>query len=99
MKFTEAISHLSDGEVEARLDEALDNLIIDLLKTQKEGSITLVLTMKPNGAESVSLGAKVTSKNPVQSVFPTTFFVTDDAQLSTRNPRQRTFDFKRGEPS
>jgi len=97
MKFRELLELIDDGNVEQRLDESLAELILDVQKTVKPGTLTVTLTLKPDNAELLSAIMTVASKNPQPGAYPTKFFVTEEGELSTRNPRQKTFDFKRSE--
>lgn len=97
MKFRELLELLDDGNVEQRLDESLAELILDVQKTVKPGTLTLVLTLKPDNSELLSATMTSTTKNPQPGAYPTKLFVTEEGELSTRNPRQKAFDFKRSE--
>lgn len=93
--FAQMLSKISHGDAAEQVSEHLAAVVKAVGEHEREGSITLVLTIKPRGKDSgqVEVTAKSTPKMPVREIAPSMFFVTEDGGLVRDNPRQRKFPF------
>jgi len=88
--FTEVLELLRNGETENELNIALVDLVDAVQETTKSGTLTLSLTIKPQGGGRVVVVDKITTKIPALSKQPTMFFATEGNELVRNNPRQGT---------
>lgn len=79
---------LRDGGAVEELASELRSLSAAVCATGKAGKVLLTIDMKPNGKDAVTVTDKVDVKLPKPDRSSTMFYVTDDAGLSRRDPRQ-----------
>lgn len=76
------------GEMLVDLSEKLEDVVRDAMESGKEASLTLQITIRPEGTDRVFVGDKITTKQPQRAVPASLFFVTPDSRLTRRNPNQ-----------
>lgn len=86
-EFVATIVDIDDGRLNEQLTQELARVVRAATETRKKGSIVLELTVTPDN-ERVTVAAKVTTKLPQASTMPTTFFTTEEGDLSRDDPRQ-----------
>jgi hypothetical protein len=88
--FTDIIAELARGEVVADLSGDLNDLVAAVKLTGKKGSLTFTLDVKELSAEDGTVGitAKIKVTLPKAGRGESLFFVTEDHNLSRRDPRQ-----------
>lgn len=93
--FAQTLAQISHGDAADQASDLLANLVKAVGEHEREGSLTLVLTVKPRGKDSgqVEVTAKTTVKTPVREIAPSMFFVTEDGGLVRDNPRQKRLPF------
>lgn len=93
--FSQTLAQISHGDAAEQASELLADLVKAVGEHEREGTLTLVLTVKPRGKDSgqVEVTAKTTTKRPVRDIAPSMFFVTEDGGLVRDNPRQKKFPF------
>jgi hypothetical protein len=79
------------GGLHGELSEALQELVRAVEEHRKGGSLTLTLSVKPNGDGVVVVTDKVAVKLPEGEKGSSIFFV-DDGNLVRNDPRQTTID-------
>lgn len=89
------LNELQNGLAVNELSEELDKLIALVKETNKTGSLTLAIKVKPrNGAKAVDVEYVITAKPPKQAPPSTFFYVNDKNGLQRNDPEQRHFDLK-----
>lgn len=93
--FSQVLTNISFGDAAASASNQLADLVKAVQEHEREGVLTVVLTVKPRGKDSgqVEVSAKITSKAPVPDIAPSMFFTTKDGGLVRENPRQKKFPF------
>lgn len=93
--FAQTLASVSYGDAAESASVQLADLVKAVQEHEREGAITVVLTVKPKGKDSgqVEVTAKITSKQPVREIAPSMFFTTEDGGLVRDNPRQKKFPF------
>lgn len=76
------------GRTHTDLSEALVELVEAVQETGKKGSLSLTLTVKPEGSRQVLVTDKVAVKAPEGERDASFFFIDDDANLTRDNPTQ-----------
>ncbi|MBK1883694.1 hypothetical protein JIN85_14850 [Luteolibacter pohnpeiensis] len=96
--FAKVLGEISHGDLASQASEEMANLVKAVSETNKSGSLTLVISVKPRGHDSgqVELAGELKPKCPIKDVAPSMFFTTEHGQLVRDNPRQKQFQF--GEP-
>jgi len=87
--FADTLRDLDKGRVHADLSEKLQELVESVLLVRKPGTVQLTLKVEPakGGEDMVTVLATVATKVP-RTARASTFFVTDDHNLSRSNPQQ-----------
>ena len=96
MTFASMLMELNGGDVERELTDKLTEVVSAVKLTQKKGSITVTLNVKPatkGGAEIVFVTDELKSKVPEFDRASTLFFIDDENQLRRQDPRQSTINF------
>lgn len=88
--FSDILRDVRGGKADDELGDHLRELCEAVAATNKGGSLTLTLTVKPNGPSAVLVEDKATLKRPEAAASATLFFVDDDHNLTRRDPRQLT---------
>lgn len=93
--FAQTFAKIGYGDAAGQASELLADLVKAVGEHDREGTLTIVLTVKPRGKDSgqVEVTAKTTTKRPVRDIAPSMFFVTEDGGLVRDNPRQKNFAF------
>ena len=86
--FLDILRELSGGRTHDELTEALADLTEQVLLSRAAGSLTLKLTVKPNGETGVIINDKVSVLTPSQKRGDTIFFVAAGGNLQRNDPRQ-----------
>lgn len=88
------LPQLDKGRVMGRLSEELTKVLAAVEQTGRAGSVTLTMELKPvpdTDGKQVTVSGKVKATAPRPDLRATLFFVTEDQQLTRRNPEQREF--------
>lgn len=88
LTITEALMSLNDGGAMEELATELKSCVAAVTTTGKKGKVTLTLEVIPNGQQAVTVTDKIAVTLPKPDAVATMFYVTDDAGLSRRDPRQ-----------
>lgn len=86
--FADVLRDLSGGTTYETLTLDLANVVQEVIRTQKGGSICLTLNIAPNGVGSVSIGDTIKTKVPELPKGKTLFFATEAGTLTRDDPRQ-----------
>lgn len=92
LTITEVLMNLRDGGSVEELATQVRNCAAAVTETGKSGKVVLTIDMKPNGKDAITIVDKVDVKLPKADAAATMFYVTDDAGLSRRDPRQPSMD-------
>lgn len=96
--FVSTLSAMHGGKVLEDLDDALRELTQGVNNAQKKGTITLELTVTPNGVgvgdtPLFKVKETIKVKKPVKPRQEQTFFADADNNLTRRNPHQEDIRF------
>lgn len=86
--FCDILRECQRGAALADLDDRLSELTAAVKQTRVAGKITLVLSMKPDGDNSVEVDTKVTLAKPNAKRGKSIFFVNQENDLVRNDPRQ-----------
>lgn len=88
--FTDQMKDIREGAVLTELGEHLAGLLDAVRATRKGGKLTLAITVKPlEGTENqVLISDDITTAMPQPTKKATVMFVTEENELSRRDPRQ-----------
>ena len=89
--FAEVLRELGRGAVQTELSETLANLVQAVRDTQRAGSLTFVLKLKPLSPEALTTEVMINAKHPQPKRSNTVFFHTEDGSLMRDHPRQINF--------
>ena len=85
--FLMALGRHDNGQVIETADEQLRNVIAQVLRTGKKGSVGVTLNITPNGELGLKVSAKVSAKAP-EIDFGESFYFTDrKGDLSRTSPQ------------
>lgn len=90
--FTEVLAELNNGSTESEMGEALRNVAAAVKLTQKAGSVTLTIEVRPtekSNGEIVFLSDKIKTNVPEFPRASKIFYINDDNNLVREDPRQR----------
>jgi hypothetical protein len=94
--FVYTLNNIRGGGLALEASEALQEAVQRCQDTGKQATVTVVLTLKPNGATGqIHFTDKVTSKLPMLDKGTSIFFGTPDGNLTRDDPRQSAMDFVR----
>ena len=91
--FLSMLSDLSDGDIVAQLDEALEKVAGAAMATKKSGGISLALKVKPEGGVAV-VTAQVKTTVPQAATLSTIFYTDDEGHLFREDPRQQVLPLR-----
>lgn len=92
--FAQVLSQIAHGDAAEQASDQLAGLVKAVGEHEREGTLTLVLTVKPRGGSGqVEVTVKTNVKSPVREIAPSMFFVQDDGALVRDNPRQKKLPF------
>lgn len=88
--FADFLQELDKGKVATELGTSLQELVAEVTRTGKKGSLVLTVEVQPvsGNDEQVTVGAKVASKLPARTRASSFFFVTGERNLTRSDPRQ-----------
>jgi len=86
--FSEILGELDYGAVSAAATEKLAALVLAVDEHQKPGTLTLTLSVKPNGSGKALVDAKITAKAPEAMPDQSNFFARTDGSLTRTSPKQ-----------
>lgn len=84
--FLMALGRHSEGHVVETLDDMLRDVNAAVLRTGKKGTITLKLTVSPNGDKGVEVNFDADAKAPRLSYGKAFYFKTDEGDLTREAP-------------
>lgn len=87
MSFNATVQSIRDGALLELLTGKLNEVVEAVQEHRKVGTLSLTLTIKPNGEDAVTVVSKVGAKIPEGTVGDALFFV-NGGNLVRRNPRQ-----------
>lgn len=91
--FAEFLNALDYGAIADEATHELNELVHACTETGKAGEITLVIKIKPVGANGqVELASDVRTKKPKAARGKSLMFATPDNNLQREDPRQRSLD-------
>jgi hypothetical protein len=94
--FTQMVAELRRGRTGDELTEAMQALVHACKETGKTGALTLVIKVTPGKSGQVEITDAIKTNLPVFSRESSLFFVTDDGDLSRKDPRQEELPGLRG---
>lgn len=94
--FLESIRELNEGTTASDLDRTLRELVSNVRRTGKKGSMTFTLTVEPRGADTVVVSADVKPKMPEDEKFKSIFYVGVAGELLRDHPKQEVMPFVHG---
>lgn len=86
--YADVLREVQGGDLYDEATAALAELVAAVLETRKSGTLTLSLTITPNGENSVRLAGDLKAKPPKLPRGESLFFVTNGDTLTRDNPRQ-----------
>lgn len=88
--FTDVIRDMRGGKIVNTATDELAELVCAVLETNKAGSLTLKLTIKPDkgGENQLTLEASIDTKLPKLELPASIFFGAEDGSLTRTDPRQ-----------
>lgn len=86
--FVDVVRQLDGGACYENLTAQLAEIVQGVIATRKMGELSLKLSVKPNGENSVSITESVKLKVPEPPRAQTIFFTTVDGDLLRDDPRQ-----------
>lgn len=92
---TDVLRDIRRGRPVEEATMALADVVKAVDETGKEGSVTIVLKVKPakHGGPEKTLVAEVKAKKPIAEIAPAIFFSDEDGDLHRVDPRQETMEF------
>ncbi|WP_010322998.1 hypothetical protein [Marinobacterium stanieri] len=91
--FTHTVNHLRTGAAQELSDE-LAKLVEAVRTTSKQGTLTLVLKVKPEGEGIYGIEEEIKSKLPQLPRGKSLLWGTPDGNLVTSDPNQGSFELK-----
>jgi len=89
-----ALCRLEGGGIMEDLDAALQKVVSRAMTMQKKGTVSLAISLKPEGIKNMEITAKVDSKPPKMAPAPTMLFATPQGQLLAHDPEQLLLGLK-----
>lgn len=86
--FREILAEINNGGLLAQLGEKMAYLVKEVTSVEKGGTLTIKLSVKPNGDRTVFLDADVTVKAPNAPIETSVFFHKENGDLTRRDPDQ-----------
>ncbi len=85
--FLTTLTQIRKGSLVAALTDELNEVSEAVTDTGKAGTLTLTLTIKPNGDDCVIIQPKIAAKAPKQSIADAIFFIGKEG-LQRQDPSQ-----------
>lgn len=95
--FADVLRELSGGNTYEELTSALAEVVEAVIETRKSGSISISLSIKPNGDGAVMITDDIKTKVPQPARGTTVFFATSGGSLVRQDPRQQDLPLRRVE--
>lgn len=86
--FAQLIPMLRWGEAQAELDADIAEVISQVRKTGKPGSVALTITIKPDGERQLEITDKIVTKIPQPTADKTRVFDTTEGYVTQTDPLQ-----------
>lgn len=83
---------LRNGATHQELNEAVEDLARAVLSTNKPGSVSFTINIKPDGANRVMVTDKVVLKSPEFNRSASMFFIDESGKPSRKDPSQMVLD-------
>lgn len=90
--FNEFLANLRFGEAHDELSEKLNQLVEQCVKTDKAGTLTFTVTLRPTKGGAVEVTDDVKIKSPELPHGATLMFPTPENNLQRTDPRQGTLE-------
>lgn len=91
--FLSTFADLEKGKAASDISDALTELVAACKDVGKKGELSIKLTLRPGGDDTVRFAVEFNAKTPKRDRKETTFFVTEDNQLTRDNPKQAEIEF------
>jgi len=93
--FTDVIRDIAGGELVDEATTAINNLVSAVDETGKGGSLTIKISVKPNGrGGGMNVGYDVAAKLPQGEKLTSVMWPTPEGDLLASDPRQKSLDLK-----
>jgi hypothetical protein len=89
-----SLCRLEGGGIVEDLDHHITKVVSRAMTMQKKGTVSLVITLKPEGIKNMEITAKVDSKPPKMEPTATMLFATPNGQLLAHDPEQMLLGLK-----
>lgn len=86
--FQDVLAEVDGGLLLETLTKKLAEVTAGVLDVEKNGTLTLKLSIKPNGDGKVMIDSDITAKSPNQPISTSVFFASVDGALTRHNPAQ-----------
>jgi hypothetical protein len=98
---TDVLRDIRKGRPVEEASMALADVVRAVDETGKEGSVTIVLKVKPakHGGPEKTLLAEVKAKKPIAEIAPAVFFSDAEGDLFRIDPRQEEMPLGEADPS
>src|SRR5574343_883682 len=88
MEFHSFVKEFKAGHLDAQLSEKMQSLVDAVSKFQKEGKLTVEISLKPKIDGEMLTKIKFKTKAPERDTIESIMFVTPDNHLIDSNPKQ-----------
>lgn len=92
MSITEVLMGLNEGGTMEDLATELRCCVAAVQSTGKKGKVQLNITIEPNGPTAISTKEEIKATIPKADAVATLFYVTPEAGLTRRDPRQPSLE-------
>lgn len=92
LTISEVLMSLNDGGAMEDLASELRSCVAAVTGTGKNGKVQLTINVKPNGRDAVTVTDEIKVTLPKADPTATMFYVTEEAGLSRRDPRQPSLE-------
>lgn len=92
--FTHTLNSLRMGEAQEELSKKLNECVCSAREIGKAATLTLSITIKPNGKGQFEIIDKINTKLPSADKGITLMYDTPDGNLQRENPRQHTMELR-----
>jgi hypothetical protein len=87
-RFCETLRQVRNGALETEMNDALQELVHEVERTGKKGSLTLTIEVQPAGEGKQFVNGATKAKLPSPTNQATLFYVKENGDLTRRDPRQ-----------
>jgi hypothetical protein len=92
--FREVLGNLRAGQLDEDLTVAMNELVRQVQLTDKGGSLTLTISLKPTKGLALEIEDTITVKAPQLSKPSTLLYPTTEGNLQVNNPMQKSLDLQ-----